>query len=195
MVTEPRSGRFFAELSPGDDVQAAVDACPEGGAILLTPGHYPLVASPRRNANPPPAAGAAAPAGSRQAGLWIDRDVCVFGRGAATLESETGDVIIVTAARAVLDGLHVRQASDARHAPTGCGVLINGGRSRLQSCDISSECCFCVEIGGAETAPTVINCRCALGLTSAIYLYTYTHVALAGQFKKVLSIKTRVHEP
>ena len=165
-VSEPRSGRFWRTLSPGDDVQAAVDACPEGGAILLAPGRHPLTASSARAGAESSSARAGAESsaesasvGRRRAGLWLDRDVCVFGLGAATLSSDSGDVVIVTAARAVLDGVIVRQTSEARR-PDGCGVFVAAGRSRLQSCDISATRCFCVEIGGAGTDPTIANCRC-----------------------------------
>ena len=160
-VSEPRSGRFWRTLSPGDDVQGAADACPEGGCILLGPGNYVLTAAPRIRRQPDSESSSGSDSEARRiAGLWLDRDVCIFGRGAATLSSAEGDVIIVTAARAVLDGVHVRQTS-ARRRPEGCGVFVSAGRARLQACDIYSARCFCVEIGGAETAPTVANCRCA----------------------------------
>ena len=152
-VTEPPSGRFWRTLSPGDDVQAAIDACPEGGAVLLAPGRHHLTASSARGGAD------SASVGRRRAGLWLDRDVCIFGRGAATLCSASGDVVIITATRAVLDGVHVRQTSERRR-PDGCGVFVAAGRSRLQSCDISAARCFCVEIGGVGTDPTIANCRC-----------------------------------
>ena len=87
-VSEPRSGRFWRTLSPGDDVQGAVDACPEGGCILLGPGNYVLTAGPRRRPRSDYESDSESDSEARRidrrAGLWLDRDVCVFGRGAAS---------------------------------------------------------------------------------------------------------------
>ena len=68
-VLEPRAGRFWRELSPGDDVRAAVKACPEGGCILLRPGTHTLV-----------------PQGG--VGLEINHAVNIFGRGLATVQAQ-----------------------------------------------------------------------------------------------------------
>ena len=73
-VLEPRSGRFWRELSPGDDVQAAVKACPEGGCILLRPGVHSLVPQ-------------GVPLVGQSLGLQVHRAVNVFGRGLATVQS------------------------------------------------------------------------------------------------------------
>ena len=94
-VLEPRSGRFWRELSPGDDVQAAVEACPEGGCILLRPGVYALV----------PQEGGV--------GLNILRSVNLFGRGAATVQSPGCKYTIYIRAHSsdshfALDGLILR---------------------------------------------------------------------------------------
>ena len=87
-VSEPRSGRFWRTLSPGDDVQGAVDACPEGGCILLGPGNYVLTAGPRRRPRSDYESDSESDSEARRierrAGLRLDRDVCVFGRGAAS---------------------------------------------------------------------------------------------------------------
>ena len=63
-VLEPCSGLFFISVAPGQDVRRAIERCPEGGSLLLLPGHHTL------------ALAADAPAFRR---------LSVFGRGAATL--------------------------------------------------------------------------------------------------------------
>ena len=143
-VLEPRSGRFWRELSPGDDVQAAVVACPEGGCILLRPGVHPLV----------PQEG--------EMGLDIDRAVNIFGRGQATLQSPgCADTVRISARSAVspfaLDGLIVRSLDSPAG---GVGVEIAGGSPRLQSCAITGPSHFGLEVRGASPSPPVItNCR------------------------------------
>ena len=140
-VLEPRSGRFWRELSPGDGVQAAVNACPEGGCILLRPGVHTLV-----------------PKGAL--GLLMRNAVNVFGRGAATVQSPgCADTISIRAqspdAPFALDGLIVRSLDNQSY-----GVAIVRGSPRLQSCVITGLSFFGLHIKGASPSPPVItNCR------------------------------------
>ena len=116
-LLEPRSGRFWRELSPGDEVQAAVDACPKYATLLLRPGTFPLAQSPL-------------------AGL-SNYGVNVFGRGLSTLEAPPGlDCAVAlgtfTGQRAfALDGVTVRSAAGGK-----CGVQMTDGPARLQACVI-----------------------------------------------------------
>ena len=142
-VLEPRSGRFWRELSPGDDVQAAVKACPEGGCILLRPGVHTLV-----------------PQG--EVGLIINRAVNIFGKGAATVQSPGSSSTIHISAHSAnspfaLDGLIVRSVGQQAG---GDGVAIAGGSPRLQSCVITGPSLVGLHITGASPSPPVIiNCR------------------------------------
>lgn len=65
-ASEPASGTFDEEISPGDSLMDAIGRCPRGGSVLLRPGSYYLNTS---NA------------------LQPFHEVHVFGRGAATLMS------------------------------------------------------------------------------------------------------------
>ena len=135
-VLEPLSGAFDVTVAPGEGVQAAVDACPRGGCVLLQPGTHegPLV-------------------------LSADQEVHVFGRGEALLRvGSSGTVLTSLAAMATLDGLALRR--EVGGSLGDCGVSIKGGRLRLQACDVfnATGTCICVE-GGAE--PVMTSCRCA----------------------------------
>ena len=156
-VLEPRSGRFWRELSPGDNVRAAVKKCPEGGCILLRPGIYAL--APRKIS-------------LSRTGLSIEAPVNIFGRGQATVQSPgcertihiSGERPVGLCTQFALDGLTVQSLASHRN---GCyGVLISGGSSRLQSCVITgpSYCALRIASGGADLPPpVVINCRCGSG--------------------------------
>ena len=143
-LLEPRSGRFWRELSPGDDVQAAVNACPEGGCILLRPGVHTLVPQ------------------EEGVGLEIRRAVSIFGRGAATVQSLGSTYTIIMGALSAtspfaLDGLVVRSVDQQAEA---AGVVINSGSARLQSCAITGPSFIGLLIGGASPSPPVItSCR------------------------------------
>lgn len=170
-VLEPRSGRFAQKLSPGDNVQSAVDACPTGGCILLRPGNYSLAATARNGPAHEP----------HTAGLWVERDVALFGRGMASVamaDDAPHACVMVMATNAprdrpTLDGIFVRSAlpvqgqddtgseagalAGAPPLGSGCFVLIRGGlgSARLQACDFSS---VCAEVRGAS--PKITGCRC-----------------------------------
>ena len=86
LVREPASGTFDVTVAPGEDVQAAVDACPPDGSVLLLPGTHdgPLV-------------------------LMAGKVVHMFGLGLATLQAATGTVVTSEAETAVdVDGLIIR---------------------------------------------------------------------------------------
>ena len=154
-MLEPRSGRFWRELSPGDDVQAAVKACPEGGCILLRPGTFDL--APLRD------------------GLSIYA-VNVFGRGHVTLVAPLGCSRAVAMGGGLwrrtfaLDGVTVRSRVGGE-----CGVRMRDGLARLQSCFITGrsvngvEICDSLDSVGEDddedddvphSDAVVINCRC-----------------------------------
>ena len=135
-VREPASGAFDVEVAPGASLQAAVERCRPGGAILL-----------RR--------------GTHHTGLVIiSREVHVFGRGQATLRvPPTGRCLTLTAAVATLDGLNVRGPPAAPPIPAGtltAAILIRAGAARLQECDISTSVLAIGVIGGY---PVLLNCR------------------------------------
>ena len=142
-VLEPCSGRFWRELSPGDDVQAAVTKCPDGGCILLRPGVHSLV-----------------PQGGW--GLYLEGAISLFGRGLAAVQSPGCSSTIYINVQSpdapfALDGLTVQSLGQLAHS---CGVVIAGGSPRLQSCAITGPSLFGLLIGGAPPSPPVItNCR------------------------------------
>ena len=145
-VLEPASGRFSARVAVGQCPQAAVDRVSAGGSILLLPGVHTLPAT-----------------------LRLDREVHVFGRGAAVLclaEGVEGDVVSATAGSATLDGVHIRkgvEASEGGHF----GVLVTDGRLRLQACDVESLSQSCVCVRGAGSAPTLTGCTLHEAYTSS----------------------------
>ena len=132
-VREPASGAFDVTVAPGENVQAAVDACPAGGSVLLLPGTHdgPLV-------------------------LTAGKVVHVFGRGLATLRAATGTVVTSEAAEGTVDGLIIRR--EVGSAFKNKCVWINGGRLRLQACDVTSAS-PCIVIEGAAD-PILTACKC-----------------------------------
>ena len=148
-VLEPASGSFDVTVAPGQAVQAALDACPAGGSVLLLPGTHegPLV-------------------------LPADKEVHVFGRGKATLRTAAGTVLTSESKVATVDGLTVRCEAPFDLEDVGddaeelfepdIGVWIKGGRLRLQGSDVVSTSVSgtCVRIeGGAD--PQLASCKCA----------------------------------
>ena len=138
-VFEPASGAFDVTVAPGGQpVQAAVDACPTGGCVLLLPGTHdgPLV-------------------------LAAGKVVHVFGRGRATLRAATGAVVTSEAVEGTLDGLILRREVGGTGNNRRDCVWINGGRLRLQACDVTCAepyaACVFIE-GGAD--PTLVVCKC-----------------------------------
>ena len=133
---EPASGLFFREVAPGDSLQAAVDACPSDGALLLLPG---------KHAGP----------------VTISQRVHVFGRGAARiLPTPHGLCIICMAAVATLDGLVVGSPlapppSDS--ADRSAAVRVTAGQARLQDCDITGT--FCAGVAILSGDPVFSRCR------------------------------------
>ena len=144
-VLEPANGAFNVTVAPGANVQAAVDACPRGGCVLLLPGTHagPLV-------------------------LTADQEVHVFGRGLATLSlhAASGDLINSVAATSTIDGLILRYApkevfteEDGVGDAAEHGVRIGGGGLRLQNCDLASASPFaCLYVEGPHTDPVIVGC-------------------------------------
>ena len=154
-VLEPASGAFDVTVTPGEGVQAAVDRCPAGGSVMLLPGTHegPLVLGPRA------VSGLAGQDGN--AVMTAEKEVHVFGRGRATLQTEAWHVLKSTAEKATVDGLIIRQALVIFGA-VGChGVRIRGGALRLQACNVTSASDVCLSIkGGPGTDPVVTGCTC-----------------------------------
>ena len=119
-VLEPASGTFDVTVAPGEDVQAAVNACPSGGCVLLLPGTHdgPLVP--------------------------LSKEVHVFGRGRATLRAALDTVVYSRAATSTLDGLVIRRKAGG--GVDDYAVWIRGGGLRLQACDITCAINDCVYI-------------------------------------------------
>ena len=162
-MLEPRSGRFWRQLSPGDDVQAAADACPEGGCILLRPGIFDLVPHVHEVFD-------------KRVGLSITTSVNLFGRGQATVQSHgsvcTLDIYYTGSNLFAVDGLTVQFMQSTRRQSVSAAVstisaAMYGGFSRLQSCVITgpSYCglrCMATAATAAAAAlcpQVVINCR------------------------------------
>ena len=122
-------GSFDVTVAQGESVQVAVDRCPEGGSVLLLPGTH-------------------------VGGVVLSKTVHLFGRGKARLRAADGDVLTSTAPSATVDGLIIRrEPGGADH-----GIWVQGGRLRLQACDIVSASAACVAISrGAD--PVVHGCR------------------------------------
>lgn len=131
IVREPSTGLFDVTVTPGMNVQAAVNSCPRGGCVLLLAGMHegPLV-------------------------LTADMNVHIFGRGEATLWYATGDVISSNATTSTLDGVIILSNSmEYDHI----GIRIHGGCLRLQFCNVTSkeyECIFICD--GAN--PSIVAC-------------------------------------
>ena len=136
-VREPASGAFDVTVVPGENVQAAVDACPPGGSVLLLPGTHdvPLV-------------------------LTAGKVVHVFGRGLATLRAARGTVVTSEADTSTLDGLIIRRESGGIGNNQRDCVWIKGGRLRLQACDImgAANYTYCVTIEGGAN-PRLVACK------------------------------------
>ena len=143
LVLVPASGAFDVTVAPGENVQAAVDACPPGGSVLLLPGTHdgPLV-------------------------LTAGKVVHVFGRGRALLQTSIGTLVTSESATSTLDGLIIRREAshndeEEEEEVDDFSVWIKGGRLHLQACDVTSAAldstCVVIE-GGAD--PLLVSCKC-----------------------------------
>ena len=131
-------------VSPGEDVQAAVDRCPSGGSVLLMPGtHHGTLTLKGENG-----------------GTYSEKSIRVFGRGLATLRysgRHRNDTVIFsnTFGHVVFDGLIVHQDSGLGGA---CLRLYRGGTATVQACDLSSRESECMESGGGNEL-SMTGCR------------------------------------
>ena len=133
MVREPAAGAFDEVVAPGGPIQAAIDRCREGGAILLKPGTY----EPSET-------------------LVIAREVHVFGRGLARLRIlHSFDACLCLAPTATLDGLILERA---RGLGKSDGVLIHGGHMRLQNTAITGSFTCGISVLH-EADPFIVACR------------------------------------
>ena len=128
-VLEPVSGAFDKTIAPGEDVQAAVDACPRGGCVLLLPGLH---------------------VGSLS--LRADREVAVFGRGAAFLVALNGHTLTSSAARSAVSGICILRLG----LQPGHAVLVEGGGLSLHACAAHSSGGSCVAV--LSGSPSVVEC-------------------------------------
>lgn len=152
-VHAPSSGTFDVAIAPGSNVQDGVDACPPGGSVLLLPGTHlgPLM-------------------------LGADKEVHVFGRGRATLQTAEGCVVTSTAPVATLDGLVIRReaAAEGVQEAVGATVRIHDGGVRLQACDITNVAegnpmvHYCVEVYNAQ--PTLVGCNIHDGKDEGVFM-------------------------
>ena len=137
-VLEPANGAFDVTVTPGVDVQAAVDKCPPGGCVLLLPGTHHGSLS-----------------------LLAEKKVHVFGRGRATLWPERHFLLQSEADTSTCDGLVLGR----EHGDFGMGncVVVSGGGLRLQACDVRSMAAArsIIVMGGAD--PVLASCRCEWG--------------------------------
>ena len=132
MVREPASFDEVVAPGLGGTIQAAIDRCREGGAILLQPGTYDLKEAVR-----------------------IIYEVHVFGRGLARLRAANCDGIRCHAAVSTLDGLVVERT---RGSAEFIGVSLTGGRARLQNSVVTGAFELGVAVGrGAD--PVIVSCR------------------------------------
>ena len=145
-VRPPVSGAYDAVVAVGEDVQAAIDGCKEGGALLLSPGLHDL-----------------------KGPVAISREVHVFGEGATlqcALPAGGAGVVASKAGRASLVGVAVRQLTAApggeMNVDRGCCVRVLAGSLRLQGCDVTSAEGAGAVIGGvgdAAATPVIKDCR------------------------------------
>jgi len=140
LVLAPASGAYDVTVSPGTNVQEAVDACPPDGSVLLLPGTHegPLM-------------------------LAAEKKVHVFGRGRALLRTATGTVLTSDAAISTVDGLIIRREAGGISNENRDCVCIRGGQLRMQMCDIVCDAPFSPGVaieGGAN--PFLDACWCGV---------------------------------
>ena len=136
MVREPDS--FDEVVAPGGgSIQAAIDRCREGGAILIQPGTYTL----------------------SEGSLHLIKELHVFGRGLARLRPVQCDGIRCSAAAATLDGLVLERM---RGTAKFIGLNICAGGLRLQNSIITGS--FSTGLVVTRGDPVIVACRCVRSL-------------------------------
>ena len=116
-VVEPASREFDVTVAPDEDIQAAIDACPPGGCVLLRAGIHAAEAPVMLN----------------------NKSIYIFGRCAATITCASGVVINTLAARATLVGLTLvalKMPSPHMQDPYFVVNLNPGSRVRIQACRV-----------------------------------------------------------
>ena len=149
---------FFSPLfphhpvTPADNLQEKLDSVRTGGTVLLEPGVY-------------------------QGPVSIDREVYIFARRLATVESRSSveDAVTVSCPSGCVDGLMVRFACASAAAVTAleagkepCGVRVTEGKVRLQGLDISGAPYAGILVEGPLAEPSVSKCVVRGGHRSGI---------------------------
>jgi parallel beta-helix repeat protein len=140
-------------VSPAGDgthrsIAAALDDAPPGSEIRIRPGVY-------------------------REGLVLDKPVRLIGEGPVdriVIESADADCILMDTDEAVVRGLTLRCAA-GQEGSEFYAVDIPCGRLVLEDCDITSGSLSCVGIHGAETNPTVRNCKIHDSEGSGVLVY------------------------
>ena len=147
-ASEPASGTFDVELSPGDSLMDAIGRCPRGGSVLLRPGSYYT----------PPFAN-------------ISREVHVFGRRAAAIMS----TVTLRSQRATFVGIDFRESvtiADGNTRLQSCTLRMNvlcigGDVENVENVDPTFDRCL---IQGR------LDVQMARGLFSRCTIESVTHV-------------------
>ena len=152
-VSEPPSGHFFAVVRPeqgGAGIQAALDACPPDGAILLLAGVFVVAES-----------------------LAVHRPVHLFGRGAATLRGKGADrqplaIVMASTSFASLSDVHVACTDEGSYAL----YVSNPGRLRLERCEVTSlpHPCSLVVADGSRAVLDVVDSKITGACLGVLYL-------------------------
>ena len=140
---------YSARVSPGESVQAAVDAAPDGASILLLPGVHEL--------------------GRDHVELSANKGVHLHGEGAATLtgEDRNGSLIISHAGDASLCGISLVQ----RGRGVCRALLVLEGALTVRDCDLTSAGPNAVvKVTGG--CPNFTQCRVHAGGYHGFYLST-----------------------
>jgi len=134
-VLPPLAGHDV-EVAPGECLQAAINACPQGGSVLMRPGVH---------------------AGTFE--LHLHRVVHVFGAGQAILrapESKGASVSALVASNATASTLDGIVFVDPHAKCSKALVLVRGGSLRVQACDLVAAEGTCIRI--ATGTPVIERC-------------------------------------
>ena len=144
----PASGRFYVTVKAGDDLQAAIDDCPPGGAILLDPGIHRGPLNLTKEVT--------------RGGRVLPREVHIYGQGLATLACDGSEEALTSSASvSTVDGLIILKGPHSPDERAASAVWIKSGGLRLQDCVVRSKSFVCVAVSGGEDVsdPLIIGCR------------------------------------